>query len=285
VTAPPATRPRARGPAHGRRAPTRAARGRTGGAGPSTSIDPRLRERRAAVLRTEARRRLRIALVALAVVLVVAGGWFALHSRLFAARVVTVVSAVHTPAGQIVAAAGLADHPPLLDVGAGAAAGVERLPWIAHATVSREWPDGVRITVREWVAVAVARATPASPGWALLAGNGRVLAVAAQPEAGLVRVSGPDAPGRPGSTAGDLRAALHVAATLPEAFADEVSAVTEDRHGDVTLQLTSALTVYLGSTDQLTKKYEDVAATLAGATLTSGSTIDVAAPATPVVRP
>jgi cell division protein FtsQ len=285
VKTPTATRPRG---------PTRKARtaraGRPGRAPaapepPPAPIDPRIRARRAEVLRTEARRRLRVALVALGVVVLVVAGWFAVHSRLFSARVVTVVGAVHTPAGQIVAAAGLSDHPPLIDVGSSAVAGVERLPWVAHATISREWPDGVRITVSERKAVAVAADVPASAGWVLVDRSGKVLAHVAQPPAGLVRVSGAFAPGPPGSTAGGLGATLRVVSSLPKAFAGQVTGVSEDRAGDVTLQLNSALTVYLGSTDQLPQKYEDVAAILSGAGLTSGATIDVAAPATPVVKP
>ena len=249
-----------------------------------TGVDPRIRARRAEVLRREARRRLRIALVVLGVVVVVVVGWSALHSRLFAARVVTVVGAVHTPVRQIVAAAGLSGDPPLLDVGAGAVAGVERLPWIASATVTREWPDGVRIAVRERTPVAAVQEAPATTGWALVDRTGKVLAVRAQPT-GLPRVVGARPAGRPGSTAGGLRAALRVVTSLPKAFADQVATVTQDRGGDVTLELTSTLTVYLGSTGQLSQKYEDVAAILKGADLTAGSTIDVAAPETPVVRP
>lgn len=257
-------------------------------AGPSSSIDPRIRARRAEVLRSEARRRLYVALVVLAVVIVTAGGWFGLHSRLFAARVVTVVGAVHTPVDQIVAAAGLADHPPLIDVGAASAAGVDRLPWVTWATVSREWPDGVRITVRERAAVAVDEAVPSSAGWALVDRTGRVLAVTSRPPSGLPRVAGvvgPSSQVAPGSTARGVRTALHVVTSLPAAFAAEVSNVAQDKQGDVTLQLNSALTVYLGSTAHLRAKYEDVAAILKGAALASGSTIDVAAPATPVVKP
>jgi cell division protein FtsQ len=225
-----------------------------------------------------------VALVALGVVVVVVAGWFALHSRLFAARVVTVEGAVHTPVKEIVAAAGLSDHPPLVDVGAAAVAGIERLPWIAHATVSREWPDGVRISVVEHKPAAAVREVPASAGWALVDTGGKVLALESQPPSGLLRVAGPEPPGPPGSTADGLRAALRVAATLPKAFSGQVASVAEDRAGDVTLQLTSPLTVYLGSTDELAQKYEDIAAILSGADLTTGSTIDVAAPATPVVR-
>jgi len=251
----------------------------------SSSIDPRIRARRAEVLRTEARRRLHVALIVLGVVALVAGGWFALHSRLFAARVVTVVGAVHTPVAQVVEAAGLSGHPPLIDVGAAAALGVERLPWVAHATVAREWPDGVRITVEERTPVAVVQEVPTSSGWALLDRTGRVLAVQARPPTGVPQVVGTVSPGPPGSTANGLHAALRVVTSLPRAFAGQVARVAEDRRREITLQLRSALTVYLGSTEQLSQKYEDVAAILNGAQLDSGATIDVAAPATPVVKP
>jgi cell division protein FtsQ len=247
-------------------------------------IDPRIRARRAAVLRDEARRRLRTALWLLGLVVVVAGGWFVLHSRLFAARVVTVVGATHTPVSRIVAAAGLADHPPLIDVGGAAAAGIERLPWVERATVSRQWPDGVRIVVKEWAPAATVQEVAGS-GWAVVNRHGKVLAADAQPPSNLPRVVAPVPPGSPGSTVHDVRAALAVASSLPKAFADQVTRIAEDRAGEVTLQLSSGLDVYLGSTSQLAQKYEDVAAILKGAVLSAGSTIDVAAPATPVVRP
>jgi cell division protein FtsQ len=226
-----------------------------------------------------------MALGVLCLIVVVAGAWYALHSRLFSARVVTVVGAVHTPVAQIERAAGLENQPPLLDVGAGAVAGIERLPWIAHATVSREWPDGVRITVVERTVAAAVPEVPATAGWALVDRSGRVLAVSPAPPPGVVRLSGTAPPGSPGSTVRQSRAALDVARTLPKAFVAQVRSVGEDPRGDVTLQLTSSLTVYLGSTSDLRRKYEDVAAILSGAQLASGEVIDVSAPSTPVVKP
>ena len=47
------------------------------------------------------------------------------------------------------------------------------------------------------------------------------------------------------------------------------------------MRLTTPVTVDLGSTAQLPAKYEDVAALLAGATLTSGDVIDVSVPESP----
>jgi len=256
------------------------------GADAGSSIDPRIRERRAGVLRSEARRRLRRALAVVGVVALVAGSWALLHSGLFSARVITVVGSAHTPQAQVTAAAGLARHPPLLDVDvAAAAAAVERLPWVRWASVERQWPDGVRITVAERRPSAVVAEPPPAHGWALVDRTGRVLAVAAVRPAGLVEVSGAAVTGRPGSTLRTLRGAVAVASSLPKAFAAQVGEISEASDGTVTLHLTSPVTVYLGSTSNLHQKYEDVAALLAQAQLRAGDVIDVSAPATPVVRP
>jgi cell division protein FtsQ len=247
-------------------------------------IDPRIRQRRADVIRRQARRRMLIALGFLAVLLLAGGGWGLVHTRLFAARVVTVVGSTHTPPAQVVAAAGLAGEPPLIDVGAAAVTGVEKLPWVARASVTLHWPDGVRITVVERTPVAVVAEPEVSEGWALVDATGRVLAVSTSRPSGLAQVSGSSPPGAPGTYVRGAAAALEVAASLPKAFAGQVTDVVEGRGGNVTLQLTSPVTVYLGSTVHLAQKYEDVAAVLAGAQLRSGQVIDVAVPGAPVVR-
>jgi hypothetical protein len=59
--------------------------------------------------------------------------------------------------------------------------------------------------------------------------------------------------------------------------------VVEQSPQELTLQLTSPVTVDLGSTVQLRQKFEDVAAILAGASLHTGDVIDVSAPRAPVV--
>jgi POTRA domain, FtsQ-type/Cell division protein FtsQ len=298
---------------------------------PGPRIDPRIKERRTAVVRQAGRRRRRILLVAVVAVAVVVGAWFFLHTKVLAARVVTVVGSVHTPDAEIIAAAGLGGHPPLIDVDTGAvAAKVEQLPWVATAAVSRDWPDGVRIVVTERTPVAAVSATaPAGAGttgsgttgsgtaggaaaagatpagatpstttttaptpptgpkgtaaWALVDGTGRVLADTPPPPAGLVHVVGAAAAGAPGTMLAADRPALAVAASLPKAFAGQVTEVDATAGGQVTLKLTSPVTVNLGTTGQLSQKYEDVAAVLAGAPLTAGDVIDVSVPGSPVV--
>jgi cell division protein FtsQ len=249
-------------------------------------IDPRIQERRAEVRRRQVRRRRRVVVVVVAAVATGVGAWLLLHSSLLSARVVTVVGARGAPAAEVVAAGGLEHDPPLIDVGAATVVGIERLPWVARATVAREWPDGVRVRVVERVPVAAVALGPqgAPGGWALVDRTGRVVADASQPPAGLVWLGGVGAPGAPGTTLRGAGAALEVAASLPRAFSSQVEEVVEGPGGDVTLHLSSPLEVYLGSTVDLHQKFEDVAAVLAGGSLSAGDVVDVSAPATPVVR-
>ena len=167
------------------------------------------------------------------------------------------------------------------------AAAVERLPWVGTASVSRHWPDSVVVTVHQRVPLAVIE-RPGSPVTApvydLVDRTGRVLAVTNTPPPGILHLGAPGAVGAPGSTLGaDARDGLLVAATLPRAFAGQVTAVTAGSQGQVALTLTTPVTVQLGTTVELGAKYEDVAAMLAGAALHDGDVIDVSVPGSPVV--
>jgi cell division septal protein FtsQ len=196
---------------------------------------------------------------------------------------VTVIGATHETAAQVVAEAGLAGHPPLIDVDAGAAArGIERLPWVQSATVGVGWPDGVRIVVTEQVPRVVMATTGGK--WAVLSTKGRVLAISPTRTPGLILVAGPQVPDASGSTLGpaDLPG-LRVASTLPVSFSAQVSAVHVEPGGWVQLTMTTPILVDIGTATQLTAKYEDVTSILAGATLHDGDVIDVSVPDAPTV--
>ena len=248
----------------------------------TASIDPRIEERRAAVGRRRGRRRLAVALAGLLVVALALDGWLVLHSRVFSVRVVKVAGAVHTPVADVLAASGLSAEPAELSLDpAAVAARVEQLPWVATARVVREWPDAVSVTVTERVPVAEV----AGPGgWAEVDAGGRVLAWAKTPFPGLVHLGGAGNPGPAGTALPTgARAGLAVAATLPPAFAGQVSQVVVTPNGQVSLALAVPVTVSLGTATQLRQKYEDVAAILAGASLHAGQVIDVSVPDSPVV--
>jgi cell division protein FtsQ len=226
---------------------------------------------------------MRILAIGLAGTAVLVGAWFLLHSPLFGARAVTVTGNVHESAAQVIEQAGLASQPPLLDVDPGAvAARIERLPWVRSASVGVSWPDGVHIRVTEETprfAVSVA-----GNRWAAVSADGRVLAVSAAREDGLITLVVPQPPGIPGTVlpARD-GAGLDVASTLPAAFASQVTGVTVEPAGWVQLTMTTPITVDIGTATQLTAKYEDVSAILAGATLHNGDVVDVSVPDAPTV--
>ncbi len=254
-------------------------------AGRGRRMDPRIFERRTAVIREQGRRRLIIAGVVLGVAALLVGGWFLLHTSLFAARSVTVTGNAHETATEVVVQAGLAGHPPLLDVNAGAAAArLEELPWVRTATVQVSWPDGVHIAVTE----ETPRLTVSTPAgqWATLSNDGRVLEETATRPPGLLLLNVPAAPGQPGSPLPAKDATgLRVASTLPASFAAQVTSVTVEPAGWVQLALTTPILVNIGTATQLTAKYEDVSSILAGATLHNGDVIDVSVPSAPTVTP
>lgn len=254
-----------------------------------TPIDPRIRERRIDVARRQGRRRLAWVCAAAGVVAAAAILVAVLHTPWMSAQVLTVTGRhPNTPTAAIEAAAGLDGHPPLIDVDpASVAARVERLPYVAGAEVRRQWPDGVEIRVTERVP-AMEMAGPGTE-WSVLDAHGRTLGIVPNRVPGLVVLivlgpSGGVSPAPVGQALGrDAAAGLRVCHTLPPAFAAQVVAVTESANATVRLYLNSGLNVLLGTTVDLTAKYEDVAAIIAHASLTGAKTIDVTVPQSPTV--
>lgn len=249
----------------------------------AVAIDPRVAERRKQVAKKRSRPR-RVLVIALAVVsLLAAAAWPLLHSRLFSARALRVLGAEHTGSAAVLAAAGLADHPPMIDVHAGAAAArIDALPWVRHASVSLHWPDGVVVRVVERRAVAV---VADGSGQAEVDATGRVLAVVGSAPGGLVRLDGVGVPGAPGTTLERGRGALLVASALPVALRGLLSAVAPAPGGSVDLALSDGVGVLFGAPSQLSEKFEDVASLVVGARPAAGSVLDVSVPAFPSLTP
>jgi cell division protein FtsQ len=251
---------------------------------PAPVVHPRVWQRRLAVLRDRGRKRLRWVVAGVAVLVVACVGLVVLHTPLLALRHATVRGAEHSGPEAVLQAAGLLDHPPLIDVDpATVAARVQRLPWVAHAVVVRNWPDDVTITVTERAPVgSIARP---SGGVAVVDASGRVLAWQDAAPPGPVLVA-PVVPGPPGAVlAGGARPALAVAAALPAALAGRVVQVSVGAGEVVTLDLGGGVHATLGRTDGLHAKLVALASVLGGAQVTGPAMIDVTVPGEPTVGP
>ena len=174
--------------------------------------------------------------------------------------------------------------PPLLDVNTGAwRPGIEQLPWVRSATVHVSWPDGVHIAVTEETPALVVAAPPGGR-WASLSADGRVLATSPARPTGLARPRGPGALGRARARVlGRGAAGLRVAATLPPAFAAQVTSVRGRARGQGELALTTPDHRGHRTASRAQSEVRGRRVDSGGATLTAGDVIDVSVPDSPTV--
>ena len=201
---------------------------------------------------------------------------WSLRSPLFRVRHVTFVGLRHETPGAVLAASGLATDPPIIDVNAAAIdARLTRFPWVKSVAVYKHWPNRVVVRVSERSAVAVAYA----PGHVLVYvdATGRDLGAAPR-NANLPTLyyDHPRAATWPFLVAG--RAAAYVASQLPPAFSSQVSTITVNAAGDVTLALTTPVRFVLGPATNLHAKWVSIASVIAHARLAPGDVVDVSVP-------
>lgn len=245
-------------------------------------IDPRIRERRSEVRRSQRRRRLAVLAGAVTVSVVAAGAWGASRSPLLDVDRVEVMGTVRTDAAEVARASGLRRGRPLVDVDTDAAADrAERLPWVLRAAVQREWSGTVSIEVTERDPVAAARA---GEGWALVDAEGRVLAAAPAPPAGLPSVIAASPVGPPGSRLpAGWDAVLEVAKAAPPSLLPRVSAIVEVEGGVVELTLGTGGVVRMGPPQQLKEKFTAIETVLGQVDTRGLAVLDVRVPRTPVL--
>jgi cell division protein FtsQ len=159
-----------------------------------------------------------------------------------------------------------------------AATSIEALPWIRDARVEREWPDTVRVTVRErrpvaWVDRGNGRALVVDP-------HGRVLDIDAEPPAGLPQLVDVATAGPVGGTITPVEGAR--AAGALHGIVQTSTRLIATADGRVTLQIASGQEIRLGRPTQLRAKVRAAVAVL-GAPQAAGKTyVDVSAPSSPV---
>jgi cell division protein FtsQ len=246
---------------------------------PRASIDPRIRERRVAVVRAQGRRRLRLLLALLMLGIVGAAAWLLTHSALLDVDRVRVTPTQHVSAAEVRFASGVHRGDPILFVDLGAVGErIERLPWVDEASVNRRLSGELDIRVTERSPAAWARR--AEGPVALVDERGRVLADATEapaelPELGAV-VALPPAGGRV-----EPHAAAVVIGKLPVELRNRVARVVADA-GAVTLALRDGPELRFGSPDQVPAKARAVLAVLGTITGAPPAYVDVRVPSAPV---
>jgi cell division protein FtsQ len=245
---------------------------------PRLRIDPRIRERVIEVRREAGRRRLRILLVVSSVLSAAGLAFLAVTSPVLDVDRIQVTGALHVTMAQVRTASGVRTHDHLLFVDTGAAARrIEELPWIARATVKRDLPGTLKVTVVEYKAAAYVRV----PGAVMLvARNGHVISKAKTAPAGAIEIRGV----RQAPAAGALLAppdAAGVVAQLPAALAQRVVAV--DVHGTgIALVDRDGTQIRLGDTSNIDAKAASALAVLAYPRSRPLKYLDVSTPNRPV---
>jgi len=219
----------------------------------------------------------RTAFFALAGVGIIAGvAWGLLGSRLLVVRSVAVTGTNLVPKAEVAGAADVPLGTPLAQVDPAAVARrVESIRQVASATVSKSWPDGLTITVRERVPAVAVRM--AGGGYDLVDADGVIVRWAEARPAGLPLLA-TSVPG--GELRGDpeVTAAAAVLGELPGWLSESVASVTAS--GPVTLRLRDGKTVVWGGTDSAAVKARELAILMRD----RARYLDVSAPGTVVTR-
>jgi cell division protein FtsQ len=214
--------------------------------------------------------------VGLGVTTFVLGGEWALHQPFFGVQHVRFVGLVHERPQAVLGVSGLASHPAML--GLSSSSLDQRLtsfPWIGGVSLTKHWPNSVVVTVRERVAVAVAFDPHHVLQYVDRSGDdlGPAPLQANLPTLSFVNATKPT---WPFARAG--RSAAYVAGLLPRAFSAQVSVVSEDDHGIVTLKMTTPVSFVLGPPTDLKAKFVSIASVIAHSTLHAGDVVDVSVP-------
>jgi len=244
---------------------------------------PQTTDRRSGGRRDEAalqrRRKRLLILVGVAGLFVLAlVAWALLHQSIFRLHHVEVSGNVHESQHELMAISGLANTPALIDLSAAQIEDqMQQLPWVGVAKVSVVWPSTVKVTITERRPVG----TVAVLGtWDVVDKTGRVLEQRKIQPAGLAQIEAPvtQHPVVGAFFTGISRGAFQVAGSLPVAFKSQVSLIVARPNGTVTLHLVRPVIIKLGHVTDLTQKYKDIAAVVAGATLHAGDVLDVSVP-------
>ena len=239
---------------------------------------PPARARTARTPKASVRRRRLLALgLAVAVLLAVAYG--VSRSPLLAVDTLAVKGTFHLTAEQVLDAAGVHEGDAMLWIDTGAAvSGIEALPYLRDVSLQREWPDTVRITVRERVPVAW---IDASGGKALVDRTGRVLETVDAAPPAMPQLLGAKVVPTPGGTV-DAVGAARVAGALSALAAAGTTSVEVTDHGIVLHLANHGPEIRVGEATQAGVKIRAALAVLDALQDAPPSYVDVSVPTNPV---
>ena len=246
-------------------------------------MDPRMAQRRRAVVLDRERRRRRIVVAIGGAVAFGATVLAISRSPLMDVDRVDLVGLSATPRVAVLEAARLDQRAYIVDVRPDKVErAVEALPWVQRATVTIAWPSRVGIEVLE--RTPVASVPSAAGGWALADATGRILENTGEPPAELPRVTTVVGAGAPGATADPrVTGGLRVVAEFPPALTGRVPEVVVDEAGDVELKLDGKVPVKFGAARDIAPKLVALATLLERANVRGASSIDVRVPTAPVL--
>jgi cell division protein FtsQ len=210
-----------------------------------------------------------------AVLLIVAGVvWALLGSTVLVVRSVRATGTPLVPRSRIIAAAGIARGTPLIRIDSQVIERrIERIPQVAAATVRRQWPGTVVITVQDRVPGLAVRQ---GARFALIDGSGVVVRLTTARPAALPLLTGIASTALRGDPA--VSAADAIVRQLPAALHRRVVVVRAPAADDVTLVLRGGIRIVWGGTDRGAAKDREVTALLRK----HASFYDVSSPATAV---
>jgi len=230
----------------------------------------------AARMRARARwRRLSVTITVTLLILAIVAYMIVWHTSVFAVTTVRVAGAKTVATQRITAAASIGIGTPLVSVDtSGAVARVEKLPQIASAQVSLDWPHTVVVSVVERVPAAL---VPDAGRYDVVDVSGVVFGTMTAPGGGLpvIRVQGAAA-----VKAAVVPGALAALKALPADIVRQVSGISASSAYSITLALRGGAVVDWGSGEQSETKAADLAAMMR---LRKADRYDVSAPDAPAM--
>jgi cell division protein FtsQ len=247
----------------------------------TAEVDPRIAARREAVVSEKRRKRERWIIAVLVVIAALGGAWLLSRSALFDVDRITVEGTSRLSADDVLAAAAVQVGEPMLAVNSSEVARrVERLPWIASATVDRSISGELTIAVVERTAVATMVDESGTP--VLVDGSGRVLGPPGLVDGPAIQIEGLVA-GAVGTDVDGSAGALETAILLTPGVRSRVLAIVVLPDGNLELRLRPQGIVDLGPATNLLEKLASLTIVMGQVDQRDLARINLVNPETPVV--